>query len=118
MKQDILITNQIFLSFQDLKKWVEGKHEVEIVDMILKLRQKLKICNESDDTSTTIVTSATTAATSPSASTIRVGTPSTSSSPSSMLKKGTKEQLLRHLEDMKRSLPEDLKIILNNTPTA
>ncbi|KAG4079486.1 hypothetical protein HA402_005183 [Bradysia odoriphaga] len=37
------------LSDANLNKWVEGKHEVEIVDMILKLQQKLKICNDNFD---------------------------------------------------------------------
>lgn len=27
---------------QDLKTWVQGKQEVEVVDMILKIRQKLE----------------------------------------------------------------------------
>lgn len=71
---------------QDLNQWVEGKHEVEIVDMILKLKQKLKICNDSTDC------------------------PSSAAA----LRSDTKEQLLKHLDAMKQKLPEDLKTILNN----
>lgn len=78
------------LSFlQNLNKWVEGKHEVEIVDMILKLQQKLKICNENFDQSN----------------------PTTSTNN----RNNTKEQLLKHLDDMKNLLPDDLKTILSNT---
>lgn len=29
---------------KDIKNWLEGKQEVEIVDMILKIRQKLDEC--------------------------------------------------------------------------
>lgn len=65
---------------------MEGKHEVEIVDMILKLQQKLKICNENYNQST-----------------------------STNHRNNTKEQLLKHLDDMKRLLPDDLKTILSNT---
>ena len=80
----ILIWFDFFSSNQDLTKWAEGKHEIEIVDMILKLKQKRNLCNE---TSTGI----------------------------KQLKDEIKEQLLKHLETMKSSLPDDLKIILNNT---
>lgn len=68
---------------------MEGKHEVEIVDMILKLQQKLKICNENFDQLN----------------------PTTSTNH----RNNTKEQLLKHLDDMKRLLPDDLKTILSNT---
>lgn len=30
--------------FQDFNSWIDGKQEVEIVDMILKIRQKLYDC--------------------------------------------------------------------------
>lgn len=30
--------------FQDIKAWIEDKKEVELVDMILKIRQKLELC--------------------------------------------------------------------------
>lgn len=33
-------------TFQDLKTWVQGKQEVEIVDMVLRIRQKLEKNNE------------------------------------------------------------------------
>lgn len=76
------------LSDADLNNWVKGKHEVEIVDMILKLKQKLKICCEKDDDG---------------------------QSTSTGLKKTTKDQLVKHLEDMTRSLPDDLKNIIHSS---
>lgn len=73
------------LSDADLNNWVKGKHEVEIVDMILKLKQKLKICDDGQSTSY------------------------------AGLKKTTKDQLVKHLEDMTRSLPDDLKNIIDSS---
>lgn len=78
------------LSDADLKNWVKGKHEVEIVDMILKLKQKLKICCEKETD----------------------GVPSTSYAG---LKQNAKDQLMKHLEDMTRSLPDDLKNIIDSS---
>ncbi|KAJ6650036.1 Protein DENND6B [Pseudolycoriella hygida] len=77
------------LSEVNLIKWTEGKHEVEIVDMILKLEQKLKICNENFD---------------------QLNATTSSSHPNN-----TKEQLQRILTDLKCLLPDDLKTILSNT---
>lgn len=70
-------------------KWVEGKHEVEIVDMILKVKQKLQICNEMP----------------------------TDYLPQSVIaqNQNTRQQLLRHLDDMKKLLPDDLKKLLNSS---
>lgn len=77
-----------FLSLQNLKQWVVDKHEVEIVDMILKVKQKLKMCNEI----------------------------SMDGLPQVMIaeNENTRKQLHRHLEDMKRLLPDDLRKILNS----
>lgn len=75
------------LSEADLNNWVKGKHEVEIVDMILKLKQKLKICCEDADGQST----------------------------SAGLKKTTKDQLIKHLEDLTSSLPDDLKNIIDSS---
>lgn len=78
------------LSDADLNMWAQGKHEVEIVDMILKLKQKLKLYSETCDAN-------------------QIETLGTS------LKTSTRNQLLQHLENMKKSLPDDLKTILNDT---
>lgn len=77
------------MSIQDLKKWVEGKREVEIVDMILRIKQKLKICNEMpmDFLPQAIV----------------------------VQNQNTRQQLLRHLDEMNRYLPEDLNKILSTS---
>jgi hypothetical protein len=32
--------------FQDLKDWVQGKPEVEVVDMMLKIKDKITKCHE------------------------------------------------------------------------
>ena len=55
--------------------------------MILKLKQKLKLCADAAEHSSLVIP----------------------------LKTDAKEQLLKHLEDMKKLLPDDLNIILNNT---
>lgn len=76
------------LSNTNLKQWVIGKHEVEIVDMILKVKQKLKICNEiSLDGLPQVVIAQ---------------------------NETTRKQLYRHLEDMKRFLPDDMNKILSS----
>ncbi|XP_034948891.1 protein DENND6A [Chelonus insularis] len=67
------------LSQADLKTWVQGKQEVEIVDMILRIRQKLEKSNNEDIPVTRTV----------------------------------REQVGERLEDITRTLPDDLKIILN-----
>lgn len=65
-----------------------GKHEVEIVDMILKVKQKLKICNEiSMDGLPQVVIAQ---------------------------NENTRKQLHRHLEDMQRFLPDDLNKIMSS----
>lgn len=87
---------------------MQGKHEVEIVDMILKIRQKLKLCGDDNDAGEDFMLTT-------SGSSMNTSTSSTmSTSLSNGLRKETKAQLLQHLEDMKLSLPDDLKIILNN----
>lgn len=77
-----------FPNEQNLNQWVVGKHEVEIVDMILKVKQKLKICNEIliDGLPQVIIAQ----------------------------NEHTRRQLHKHLEDMKRFLPDDLKKILSS----
>lgn len=78
----------IFPSLQNLKQWVVGKPEVEIVDMILKVKQKLEICNEiSMDGLPQVVIAQ---------------------------NENTRKQLHLHLEDMKRLLPDDLRKMLAN----
>jgi hypothetical protein len=81
----------IIFKFKDLKKWSQGKHEVEIVDMILKLKQKLKFYADSEEKEVSTVTM------------------STGSN-----QHDTKDQLMRHLQDMKNLLPDDLQSILQS----
>lgn len=64
---------------------MKGKHEVEIVDMILKVKQKLAICNEFSIEGLPQVIVA--------------------------QNQNTRQRLLNHLEDMKRLLPDDLNKI-------
>lgn len=88
----------------DLQQWVRDKHEVEIVDMILKLENKLKLFyGEEIDVRSSCDDST------PSASSSHVDSmmiPSTSQS-------DTKLQLVKQLTNMKNLLPDDLQIILN-----
>ncbi|XP_043281251.1 protein DENND6A [Venturia canescens] len=67
------------LSQADLKTWVQDKQEVEVVDMILRIRQKLE---KSYDENVPITNS-------------------------------VREMLCERINDITRTLPEDLKIILS-----
>lgn len=73
---------------QDLSQWVRGKQEVEIVDMILRIKQKLQIPATCNSNLTVPTTSA------------------------QIVKKEVRDQLLLQIENMKKTLPEDLKLIL------
>jgi hypothetical protein len=75
---------------ENLRKWIVGKQEVEIVDMILCIKQKLQLPVTSNSTLT------------PPEPTIHV-----------TIKKEVKDQLMKQLDDLKMSLPDDLKMILN-----
>ncbi|XP_055601471.1 uncharacterized protein LOC129750540 [Uranotaenia lowii] len=86
LQQTLQALHMQTLSESNLSEWVKGKHEVEIVDMILRLKQKLTLCSSSQ----------------------------MAALPVQLNTKDTREQLLRHLESMKRCLPDDLKQILNN----
>ncbi|XP_044576339.1 protein DENND6A [Cotesia glomerata] len=68
------------LSHADLKTWVQDKQEVEIIDMILKIRQKLEISHSEDI---------------PTTQAVRV-------------------RLSERLNDITRTLPDDLKVILKH----
>lgn len=35
--------------FQDMVTWLEGKREVEVVDMVLRLREKLDLATDEED---------------------------------------------------------------------
>lgn len=63
-----------------MKTWVQDKQEVEIVDMVLRIRQKLEKSNNGD---------------------VSIAEP-------------VKEMLQERINDITRSLPDDLKIILTN----
>lgn len=75
---------------ENLRKWIVGKQEVEIVDMILCIKQKLQIPVTSNSTLT------------PPEPTIHV-----------TIKKDVKDQLMKQLDELKMCLPDDLKMILN-----
>ncbi|XP_062553267.1 protein DENND6A [Armigeres subalbatus] len=86
LQQTLQALHMQTLSESNLSEWVKGKHEVEIVDMILRLKQKLQLCSSTQ----------------------------MAALPVQLNTKDTREQLLKHLESMKRCLPDDLKLILNN----
>uniref|UniRef100_A0A336MJK2 CSON000202 protein n=1 Tax=Culicoides sonorensis TaxID=179676 RepID=A0A336MJK2_CULSO len=74
------------LAEADLLKWTRNKQEVEIVDMILKLKDKLQIF---DDTQQNLTQPA-----------------------SVVLKKETRDNLLRQIDGIRSTLPDDLKEII------
>ncbi|XP_055387819.1 protein DENND6A [Condylostylus longicornis] len=73
------------LSDADLNQWAQGKQEVEIIDMILKLKQKLKLCSE------------------------------TQSYNEDVLNSPTRIQLTKQIENITQSLPDDLKLIIQKS---
>ncbi|KAG5673063.1 hypothetical protein PVAND_003138 [Polypedilum vanderplanki] len=82
--------HQEALAKEDFKKWMRGKQEVEIIDMILSIKTKLFLPVNSN-------------------STLTPPEPAISST----LKKETRDLLMEKLEDLIASLPDDLKTILN-----
>lgn len=74
------------LAEADLLTWTQNKQEVEIVDMILKLKNKLQIF---DDTRQNLTQPA-----------------------SVVLKKETRDNLLRQIDGIRSTLPDDLKAII------
>lgn len=82
--------HQEALAKENLEKWVVGKQEVEIIDLILCIKKKLHLPVNSNSTL------------SPPELTIKV-----------IPKKCVKDQLLMQLEKLMNCLPEDLKAILN-----
>lgn len=82
--------HQEALAKENLNKWIVGKQEVEIVDMILMIKQKLMIPVTSNSTLT------------PPEPAIHV-----------TIKKEVKDKLLKQLDDLMDCLPDDLKMILN-----
>jgi hypothetical protein len=78
------------LAKENLRKWIVGKQEVEIVDMILCIKQKLQLPVTSNSTLT------------PPEPAIHV-----------TIKKDVRDQLMKQLEELMGCLPDDLKTILN-----
>uniref|UniRef100_A0A2M4BAH8 Putative heat shock 70 kDa protein 1 n=1 Tax=Anopheles marajoara TaxID=58244 RepID=A0A2M4BAH8_9DIPT len=94
LEQTLQVLHMQTLSEANLAEWAKGKLEVEIVDMILRLRHKLALCSGdggSGGTSNHIA-----------------------ALPVQLNAKETRAQLLRHMENMKKSLPDDLKQILGD----
>ncbi|XP_055857849.1 protein DENND6A [Episyrphus balteatus] len=88
------------LSGADLNQWAQGKQEVEIIDMIIKLKQKLKLSSSINENSNNSCLSVNNEE-------IIVGT-------TTQLNE-TRRKLLYQIESMKQSLPDDLKTILFDT---
>ena len=82
--------HQETLAKENLRKWIIGKKEVEIVDLILCIKQKLQLPVTSNSTLT------------PPEPAIHV-----------IIKKDVKVQLMKQLDELMSCLPDDLKTILN-----
>ena len=78
------------LAKENLQKWIVGRQEVEVVDLILCIKQKLQMPVTSNSTLT------------PPEPTIHV-----------TIKKDIRDQLMKQLDELMSCLPEDLKLILN-----
>lgn len=91
------------LSGADLNQWAQGKQEVEIIDMIIKLKQKLNLSSISEN----LNYSNSNMDSSCNNEEIIVGT-------TTQLNE-TRRKLLYQIESMKQSLPDDLKTILFDT---
>ncbi|XP_052862590.1 heat shock 70 kDa protein [Anopheles cruzii] len=86
LEQTLQVLHMQTLSEANLAEWAKGKLEVEIVDMILRLRHKLTLCSSDHIAALPVQLNA----------------------------RETRGQLLRHMENMKTSLPDDLKQILGD----
>uniref|UniRef100_A0A182JPG2 UDENN domain-containing protein n=1 Tax=Anopheles christyi TaxID=43041 RepID=A0A182JPG2_9DIPT len=89
LEQTLQVLHMQTLSESNLAEWAKGKLEVEIVDMILRLRHKLTLLQGNNSSSMAAL-------------------------PVQLNVRDTREQLLRHMENMKKSLPDDLKQILGD----
>ncbi|XP_050073568.1 chaperone protein DnaK [Anopheles maculipalpis] len=89
LEQTLQVLHMQTLSESNLAEWARGKLEVEIVDMILRLRHKLTLLQGNSSSVMTAL-------------------------PVQLNVRDTREQLLRHMENMKKSLPDDLKQILGD----
>lgn len=89
------------LSRADLNQWAQGKQEVEIIDMIIKLKQKLNLSSISESISDISDSCCV------NEETVIMGT-------TTQLNE-TRKKLLYQIESMKQSLPDDLKSILFDT---
>uniref|UniRef100_A0A182J276 Uncharacterized protein n=1 Tax=Anopheles atroparvus TaxID=41427 RepID=A0A182J276_ANOAO len=90
LEQTLQVLHMQTLSESNLAEWAKGKLEVEIVDMILRLRHKLTLLQGGS------------------------GSPGVAL-PVQLNAKETRDQLLRHVDNMKKSLPDDLKQILGDS---
>uniref|UniRef100_A0A182Q500 UDENN domain-containing protein n=1 Tax=Anopheles farauti TaxID=69004 RepID=A0A182Q500_9DIPT len=88
LEQTLQVLHMQTLSESNLAEWAKGKLEVEIVDMILRLRHKLTLLQTSGGSMAAL--------------------------PVQLNARDTRAQLLRHMENMKKSLPDDLKQILGD----
>lgn len=82
--------HQETLAKENLRKWIVGKQEVEVVDLILCIKQKLQLPVTSNSTLT------------PPEPAIHV-----------TIKKDVRDQLMKQLDELIDCLPDDLKMILN-----
>ncbi|XP_049296809.1 chaperone protein DnaK [Anopheles funestus] len=89
LEQTLQVLHMQTLSESNLAEWAKGKLEVEIVDMILRLRHKLTLLQGNSSSAMAAL-------------------------PVQLNVRDTRDQLLRHMENMKKSLPEDLKQILGD----
>ncbi|XP_052892581.1 protein DENND6A [Anopheles moucheti] len=89
LEQTLQVLHMQTLSESNLAEWAKGKLEVEIVDMILRLRHKLTLLQGNNSSAMSAL-------------------------PVQLNVRDTREQLLRHMENMKKSLPDDLKQILGD----
>uniref|UniRef100_A0A182XZE2 Uncharacterized protein n=1 Tax=Anopheles stephensi TaxID=30069 RepID=A0A182XZE2_ANOST len=89
LEQTLQVLHMQTLSESNLAEWAKGKLEVEIVDMILRLRHKLTLLQGSSSSAMAAL-------------------------PVQLNVRDTREQLKRHMENMKKSLPDDLKQILGD----
>uniref|UniRef100_A0A182SVH0 UDENN domain-containing protein n=1 Tax=Anopheles maculatus TaxID=74869 RepID=A0A182SVH0_9DIPT len=89
LEQTLQVLHMQTLSESNLAEWAKGKLEVEIVDMILRLRHKLTLLQGNSSSAMAAL-------------------------PVQLNVRDTREQLLRHMENMKKSLPDDLKQILGD----
>lgn len=99
------------LSGADLNQWAQGKQEVEIIDMIIKLKEKLNLSSDNSNTFSNLNSNFSSYSVNSDYGCNEEASVGTTTRQTNE----TRRKLLYQIESMKQNLPDDLKTILFDT---